>query len=251
MGSKAFAWTAAMFLFLTSTAQARVFHLKEQSFGTYIEGTGGNSALGDSAFHHSGLSFENKEDYSLSGEFGLMFLASRTWIRLGIQLIRPHAIAGAQAADSSGSVLYRVDNSVLAWGPVATFEFPLKIGESSRLFVLGGLGYMKVTVKNDYHLTSAGNAVYHVADYAEEASAYSLMGQGGLGWEAALADNATFTLTTGYRGLVATSLKHERANATIDGAINAGDTWKDADGDRSLDLSGFWVGLGLRFYWNW
>lgn len=238
-------------LVIAHSAEARVFKLKEQSVGTYIQGTGGTSVLSNSAYSRTDATFENKVEYTTSAEFGLMFLASRTWIRLGVELIRPQAILGAQAKDASDNVLYRVDSNILAWGPVVNFEFPLKIGESTRFFFVAGLGYMKITVKNDYHMTTTGNTVYGVADYAEEASSYSFMGQGGLGMEVALADTATFVLSSGYRGLIGTNLKHERPNSAIGGNINAGDTLRDNNGDRTLDLSGFWAGVALRFYWNW
>jgi hypothetical protein len=237
--------------FVATHADARVFKLKEQTVGTYIQGTGGTSVLSNSAYSRTDATFENKVEYTTSAEFGLMFLASRTWIRLGIELIRPQAILGAQAKDSSDVVLYRVDSNVLAWGPVVNFEFPLSVGESSRFFVSGGLGYMKITVKNDYHMTSAGNTLYGVADYAEEASGYSFMGSAGLGFEMGLADTATFVLSSGYRGLIGSNLKHERANSGIGGAINSGDTLRDNNGDRIIDMSGFWAGAAFRFYWNW
>ncbi len=238
-------------LFYASQADARVFKLKEQTVGTYFQGTGGTSVLSNTAYSRSNATFENKVEYTTSAEFGLMFLASRTWIRVGVELLRPQAIQGAQAKNASGTVLYRVDSNILAWGPVVNFEFPLNVGESTRFFVSGGLGYMKVTVKNDYHMTGEGSALYGVADYAEEASAYSFMGTGGVGFEVGLADTATFVLSTGYRALIGTNLKHERPNSTIDGNINAGDTFRDNNGDRTIDLSGFWAGAAFRFYWNW
>jgi len=234
-----------------SLAEARVFRMKEQTAGTYIQGTAGNSLLGNSVFNRYDVNIENKVSYNAGGEFGLMFLASRTWIRVGVEIIRPHLIEGAQAKDTvSEQVYYRVNSSVLSWGPVVNLEFPLRVFESVRLFFTGGLGYMKTTVKNDYVMTSLGNTTYGVSDYTEEASAYSFMSQGGLGVEFALADSSTFVLSGGYRGLIASNLKHERSNATIDGNVNAGDSFRDGSGDRVINLSGYWVGLGLRFYWN-
>ncbi len=235
----------------TSQSHARVFKLKEQTIGTYFGGTAGTSVLSNTAFSRTDVTIENKVDYMTSAEFGLMYLASRTWIRIGVELVRASPVTGAQATDTGGTVLYRVDSNILSWGPVINLEFPIRVGESSRIFLEGGIGYMKTTVKNDYHLTADGNALYGVADYAEEASSYSFKGNVGLGIEMGLADTATFVLTTGYRSLIGTNLKHERAITGIGGAINAGDTLRDNNGDRTIDMSGFYAGAAFRFYWNW
>ncbi len=235
----------------SASSHAKVFHLKEQTAGTYLQATGGTSLLNDTAYSKSDVTFENKVGYNMSGEFGFMFLASRTWIRLGVALLRPQVIEGAQAKDTSDAVLYRLNSGIIAFGPVMSFEFPIKVFESTRFYFMGGLGYMKVTVKNDYQFTAAGTTAYSLADYTEEASAYTWMSEVGIGMELPLADASTFILNTGYRSLTANGLKHERSTPAIGGAIDSGDTLKDSNGqDRNLNLSSYWVGIGLRFYWN-
>ena len=241
-----------LFLFLAGlSAEAKVFKLSDQNFGTYIFGTLGNSAVADSAYVRDNVSFENKVGYNGGGEVGVSFLLSRAWMRLGVELIRPQSIQGAQAVNSAGTTLYRVNSGILAWDPVANFELPIKVFEIARFYFVGGIGYMKVTVKNDYELTDAGRSTFGVTNYSEEATGYSFMGQGGLGMEISLADTATFTLGGGYRYLRAYGLQHERANSTVDGTISAGDTLRSNAGDRVIDLSGAYAMAGFRIYFNY
>jgi hypothetical protein len=63
------------------------------------------------------------------------------------------------------------------------------------------------------------------------------------------ADHATLVADLGYRYLRVNELKSSDDVTTFTGSYHAGDTLKNNDGsDRSLDLGGFFAGIGFRFY---
>jgi hypothetical protein len=234
-----------------SRVEARVFKLTDESFATYLQGAVGPSLIQKSSYERSDVTFSNKVEYNLSGEVGVLFTVSRTNLKLGLEIIRPQAITGAQALGEGEVPYYRVTSGIISYGPTIGFDFLLGASPHFRFFVSASLGYMKTTLKNDYAFTSEGQTRYGLIDYTEEGSAYSVMTRGGLGVEFSFSDNVTMALDAGYRSLVATGLQHERVAITLGGPVSIGHTMKDENGaDRKVDLSGATMGVGLRFYFQ-
>lgn len=243
---------------LAAPAHARIFNFKNEKFATYFRGTAGMSNLKKAAFERSGgqdaggaeLSFSDQTNYNYTGEFGIVFTVSRANVRLGLELLRPNAATGVEARNAGGTALYTVDSTVIGYGGVANMEFNLIQTDSSRLFFTGGGGYFSTTLKNEYRFTAAGQSAYPgQADYVEEGTAFNLMGQASFGYEFLFADSVTAVFDAGYRFLLVNNLKHSRDANTLTGTVAPGQTMQNrGGGDRSIDLSGIWVGLGLRFY---
>jgi len=241
---------AFLILFLGLSAEARVFKLKDETFAAYVHFMGGTSLIQKSSFERTDVTFSNKVDYNLSGDFGVLFAMSRANFKLGLEFIRPQVVSGAQAIGAGDVLYYRVTSGIISYGPVAGLDLILKAGESYRIYITTALGYMKTTLKNDYEFSSQGRTNYGgINDYTEEGSAIGAMGRGGLGLEFSLADTATLAFDVGYRSLTTTNLIHERTAVTLNGSVVSGGVMKDQNGnDRKVNLSGGWAGIGLRFY---
>ncbi|MEQ1875026.1 MAG: hypothetical protein ABL958_00175 [Bdellovibrionia bacterium] len=246
----------ALSLLIGSSSEARVFNFKNEKFATYFRGTAGLSGLKKTAFESSGgqnLTFSDQPNYNYTAEFGLLFSVSRMNVRMGLELFRPNAATGVEAKDASDVTLYTLNSTVIGYGGVMNLEFNMIEGDKSRLFFSGGGGYFTTSLKNEYAFTTAGNSAYPtVPNYVEEGSGYSFMGQASFGYEFHLSDTTTTVFDAGYRYMLVNSLKHSRDAVTLlDPAtpVTSGSNMKNRDGsDRTLDLSGIWVGLSLRIY---
>ncbi len=244
---------ALSILFLFSVpAKARVFDFKGESAAAYLRGTYGTIALGKQAFADSGgasLTFNETSQYGYTGELGFAFTVKAVTLRLGFEVLRPQSFNGVEAKDAAGTIQYNLNTSVIGGGGIVNLDFLFAQGARSRFYVTLGGAYSKLTIRNEYIFTDAGATTYATPSYTEEGSAYAMSMMAGLGWEAAMADSVTFSLDTGYRSLIATGFKHERQSQTVMGNVAVGDSMRNRDGtDRKLDLSGFWVGAGFRFY---
>ncbi|MGE3972997.1 MAG: hypothetical protein AB7F59_00575 [Bdellovibrionales bacterium] len=244
-----FVLTILLHIFFVANAEARVAKLKDQTLATYIHGTFGLSLIGKSPYERADVTFTNQVAYNASGEIGALFTLSRTNFKLGLEVIRPQLIQGAQAQGAGEVTLYRVTSGIVSYGPTLGFDFLLGSYDNFRFYITSSIGYMKTTLKNDYAFTDEGRTQYSLIDHTEEGSAYNVMSRGGLGMEFSFSDNTSLAMDLGYRSLVATGLVHERPAATFNGTVSAGDVMKDPNGNnRKVDLSGAWIGMGLRFY---
>lgn len=249
-------WPAlSLLVILPLTAQARVFSFKDSNLAAYLRGTGGFSEVEQDPFIHSsgvGTSVEAKTDYSYSGEIGMLFgMGESVRVRLGVELIQHFPIKDATGTNASGTERFQLESSTTVFNPNVAFEMTYAAAGNTRYFFELGAGYADVTVENRY--TMAATSDLGIGDYNEKLTALGYSGTFAFGLETLFVDNTTFSLVAGYRYLPVPELKYkgDAITAQSPSGVAKGDVAKNHDGsNRSLDLSGIFVGLSLRFYLN-
>lgn len=240
------------FLLAGGNAHARVFSFDNEHLFTYFRGAAGLSEVAKTAFADSsgvGTSFSDEVKYNFSGELGFAVSYDFVTLKLGVEGIVPKDIAAASGSNSSSEELLTVDSELLAVTPVVSLEFEVYRTQESRIMIGAGVGRASLTVKNVYKLTDQGSTDLGVTDYTEEMTGTALGGSIYTQIESHFTDNVTATIEAGYRYYQVEELEHEAAVTTINGAVAAGATATNNDGaKRAIDLSGLFVGVGLRFY---
>lgn len=240
----------AITLLIATSAQARVFNLGGESFAGYFS-VGGGSSIGTSAVDNEsgpGISFSKKSEYAYSGEFGVLYTASRLGFRVGIEILKPQ-LAEGNASDGSGD-LYSYSSEVMAYAPKLGLEINLDQTSQSRSFISIAGSFVDVTMKNDYVLTAAGQTAYTgVYSHATESKGSATSLSASLGYEGVFTDTTTLVFEMGYRQLNVNNFKYSKSVTTFSGAKNSGDAVVDSDGKaRALNMGGFFLALGFRFY---
>ncbi|MNJ99744.1 hypothetical protein D3C87_175250 [compost metagenome] len=234
-----------------SFAEARVFNINKETFAGYFSIGGGSSLLGSSAFDKesgSGISFSAKPEYNYQGEFGFVYARPHASLRFGIEILKPQSIS--TTAKNSTDDLYTNQSDILGFAPKLTFDVNLHSAQTYRSFVAVGVGLANITLKNAYKLTAAGQTAFPgVSDHSIEAKGSATSLTGSLGYEGLLTDTTTLLFEMGYRQLSINNLKYTKSATTFTGAKDSGDAVLDSDGaQRELNLGGFFVSLGFRFY---
>ena len=170
--------------------------------------------------------------------------------RLGLELIRPKSIVEHEAKNPAGTVLYSVDSEILGINPILTFEWSFIKSKESKVYAFAGGGLSVTRMQNTFTMTADGISELGVSsDFIEKGVANDVAGHIGFGFEILMVDNVTFMSEVGYRSLIARTFKSSTTTTSFVGAIAEGDVLKNHDGkDRSVDLSGPFVGIGFRFY---
>jgi hypothetical protein len=226
-------------------AEARIFDFNSENFAAYFLGSFGTTALGKSAYQGetTGVTYDKGNQYGYSGEFGFLYGSPVLGVRFGFEFLLPEKVTSV-AASNGTSTLYNIDSSVIGYVPKIGFEINFKKGPTSRFFLLPEIGYATVSLKNDYTLTSAGQSAYSgVTDHSIEAKGTGVLLAGKVGYEALMTDTTTIMLETGYRHLSVTNMQYTKSVTTFSGAKNSGDSL-----GRNLDLSGFFISAGFRFF---
>lgn len=239
--------------FAGEAAFARKFDFKSASVATYLRGTYGTSGLGQGAFENasgaSTSSFSESVKTEYSGEFGVLFSASRFNLRLGAEMVLGASASETKGKNAAGTELFNVDSGVSALIPTATLELVAIQTPRYKLFFGFGAGYATVKLENQYAFTADGTTTYSLADFKEGGSGKTTSLNGSVGYEIYMADNSTFVFDLGYRQLKVDELKYDAPATGFQGAKAAGDVMVKSDGsNRSLDMSGAYVGIGFRFY---
>lgn len=248
--------TLLVFLILISTqAQARVFSITQSSFASYFKGTFGMSSLQKDPYNKiSGAQTEisTETDFNLSGEFGVVFPSPNYAFRLGLEILAPRTPSGIQGKNSSGTELMSLDSRVLGFFPTAHLEYYIAKNSLGRVYLSVGGGYGKVSLKNNYTFTAAGDTAYNpLTSFSDRASQYTYLVETSLGYEMAFIQTVTFVFDFGYRYCVVRDLKYDGAGTNFIGTHPAGDPVIDSSGDhKTLDLGGVFTGLSFRFYFE-
>ena len=104
-------------------------------------------------------------------------------------------------------------------------------------------------------MTAAGTSAYpSVSDHTEKGTQTLIMGEVALGYEYNFSADTTLLFDLGWRQMQAKALTHTSDTTSFLGNVSAGDPLKDTSSsgpNRTLDLGGFYVGLGFRFYINY
>lgn len=242
-----------MTVLFSANAHARVFDLRNRSFGTYFGGTIGTSELskqpwGDSSGATTSTDQSVKLNYS--GEFGVLAASQKVNFRAGIEFLQPQKLSdikGTSTVDQKH--LFNLSSNTRAIIPKATFEFVVWKTNTSAFMFGGGVGYAMVTMENQYQITTDGTSALGVSSYVEKASGNAVQGEGFVGYEFAFSDNVTLFTNLGYRYLMVSELKHENAAAAIGGAVTKGSKVLKQNGEnRTLDLSAGQAAIQFRFY---
>ncbi len=236
------------------SADARVFSYKEATLAPFIRGSGGLSQLGQDAFANanSSTAVEGDSPYQYGGELGLMMAVStRLNLTLGAEVIQHSTYSSAPGTNAAGTELYKLDSSVFIFNPNVGLEYIHGQSGSLRYSAKVSVGMANVTVVNGYKMTPAGETALGVESFDEKMQANVISSSLGLGLETLFTDNVTFFTDLGYRFLQVKGLQHKSNTQTLVSpeGVSAGDDAVNGDGSaRKLNLSGFYLGVGFRFY---
>lgn len=239
---------------LAQSASARVFQFSEHTVGAYVHGTLGNTLLGQSAFGYSSGNrtyFDAQVSRTIGGEVGIILLTKHINFRLGVEVLGPQKMESITGYDrNNNNQLMTLSSQIIGVVPSLHLEFVLKETPHLRFMLIGGAGYGTVTVLNSYTFTTAGQAVYPgMPSFTEEVTGSSITGDGGLALELLSSDSSTIVLDAGYRYFYVDGLTHNRDAKNFQGTVTKGQSATFDNGkNRNIELSGAWVGLGLRFY---
>lgn len=247
----------AMWVFATwvcgSVAHARIFNFKDTWVSAYVRGTGGLSNVGNDLFADtsgSSTRFKDEVDYNFSGELGFAFqLGDRLVFRAGVEGLQTKLV-DAIGRNTSQVKIMDVESKATTFNPNGTIEIGFRNTGTSRFFAFAGAGYSTVKVTNDYSNVSAyGSAATFKETWAANVISY----QGGVGWEAFIFDNVTFSVDAGWRQLDVTSLNYDSSATVIRGgattSVTKGSKVTNNSGNVvNFDFGGYFVGVMFKFY---
>lgn len=243
------------FILLASVyAEARVFNIAKQTVSTYIRGSYATSQLGLKGYglsSNANTVFTDKVSVNTSGEFGLYFASGAFGVRFAGELLSPKALENVSGTNSGGTPLMSVDSKAQALIYKMNIEYSRFFTPISKMYISVGMGSANVTLTNAYTMTAAGTTAYSLTDHTVKGTQSLIMAEVAVGYEYNFSADTTVMMDLGWRQLQAKSLTHTSATTTFNGANAQGDALVDHDGSATtLDLGGFYVGLGLRFYIN-
>ena len=218
-------------------ANARKFSFKTEDVAAYFRGTGGMSALGQSAFKDSisssTISFSSEAPtLNLGGELGMLVkFTEQVNLRIGAMVLQSKIGGIKGSSPSTSAEFFELESDIFVFNPQAVFEYTFKGTATSRFVLYAGLGYANVRLDNKYNINATGETVV------------------GGGWECLFVDNVTAFVDVGYRFLDANKMKHKTDEAVIGGNVTKGSELNNSNGQvRTLDLGGPFIGLSFRFY---
>ena len=240
-------------LFALARGEARTFDFKTEYIAPYVGGTYGLSAVGDMAYGGSsgngGVTTDQKVSANASGEVGFMIPTSKFNIKFGVEFLAPRTLSGINGSSSSGTALFTLDSTVYAVIPMINFEYLAHQTPDSHFLIGLGGGMAYVTLENNYTMTTAGTTATGVGNTDEKGTGQAPVVQGYLGYETLITDNATLAFDIGYRYAPVSTINSTQNISAPAGTEVSGQPLVNMDGsNRSLNLSGPFVGLSFRFY---
>ena len=227
-------------------AQARVFGLNQQQFGSYFLISGSQAPIKDSPWVMESTADASSKSYGTTtgGEFGFTYATKFLSWRFGFEVIKPTKLS-AIAATQAGTTVYQIASDITGYAPKLGIEITPWSNNKQKVFIFSYVGTASVSIKNDYStLTIAPNIDHSV----EMAGSGNLLGAG-LGYELHAFDTTSLILEVGYRILKIDNFKYSKDVTTFAGAVTAGQSVLKTDGsNRSVDFGGSYVTLGLRFW---
>ena len=155
----------AIVMLLAISAQARVFDMGKERFGSILRTTYLPAVPGDLPFSTSGgnnVSFNDRYTATSSYEFGVIFASGRVNTRLSFEIIQPAEKKGILGSDAAGTQLYTLSNSFSVFMPKLGLEFVLLQRPESRIFFALEAGSGSLTLQNSYAFTPAGSSAYGI-----------------------------------------------------------------------------------------
>lgn len=239
-----------------NVAEARVFSFKNDGFVPYFKGGYNpterqNTLLSESSSVPSiELDYQDAFTSDQSIEFGFGWAGPKTTLRFGLEIVRPVPIENQTAkSTAAGLDLYSYTSEASAVIPKVVIEGHLYYFSISRFNLFLGAGYADLVARNSYVFLADGISQYGVADFAEDLRGKATSLEAGVSWECLLADTTTFQLDAGYRSLEFTEVTYGKDVTNFQGTYAKDSVALNSDGTkRTLDLSGPFVNLALKFY---
>lgn len=238
-------------IFLSSETFARVLDLNQEKFSSYLFFNEAQANLKDSPWINESTATASDNSYSTSlggvmgGEFGFTYKVQTVAWRFGFEIIKPQKLKSINAS-LSGTTLYQIDSDVTGYAPKIGLEISPWRTPRQRVFIFGYYGSATIMLKNEY----TNVTISPTADHTVEMSGSGTLAGGGLGYEIGMLDTTSFVLEAAYRSLKISEFKYTKNVTTFSGAVTSGATAYLIDGTtkRSVDLSGFYVTVGFRFW---
>ena len=235
----------ALFCFV-QIAQARVFDMKETSFGGYFNATYGNSEVKKDYFtgESTATSFSKGFNTNMGGEFGFIYNTGKISWLFGLEIIKPAKTRGAASTGATANYDYTADVSVYI--PKAGVELVLYQDTSYRIFANAAVGTGSLSTKNQYsNLTIAPNT-----DFSFEGKGSANSMNYSVGSEVHWTDNTTFLFSIGNRQLNFKKVTYlADVASSFTGAHTKGQQIMKNDGTAlGYDFSNYYLTIGLRFW---
>ena len=242
------------FFFLSASAQAVVFDMGKEKFGSYLRSTflPSWSGAADPFQQSSGtnMSFNNQFTNLSSYEFGFLFNSGVVTWRVGFEMIQPAALSGVSGSNASnGTLYYTLNSQISSYMPKLGMEFNLKTWHESRLWLYGEYGYATLTVQNSYNFTAAGTTQFGIPNFSETVTGIQSNYAASLGFETLLTDTSTVSFEAGYRMLNFGSMNESTAVTNFQGAQAKGaQALTNSGSPRNINLSGAFAAINLRIW---
>lgn len=240
-------------LMVINRTEARVFNVGNDTFAVYVKGALDNSEFENTLVTESsgaGSTVQADIPRKLSGELGVFFANAILNFRLGVEYLRPNDLENQSGLRSSNEEnLYSLDSEISVIIPKVTVEGNLERWQTGRYFIAGSFGQATLVARNEYSFTTAGSTLYGLNSFHEDLTATGNLIEGSLGLETLLADTTTMVFEAGYRSLLFESAELRTGTTNFQGTLNSGQSVKTSAGkNRTLDLSGIFLGFTFRFY---
>lgn len=232
--------------FINQMAQARVFDMKENSFGGYFNATYGNSAVAKNYFENESTATTFSKGFAThsGGEFGFIYQTNHISWLFGLELIKPPKIRGT--ASNAGATNYSYTADVSAYVPKFGLELVFFQTTNFKVFANGMVGTGSLSSKTDYSTVTIAPTV----DFSIEGkgTANSLNYSVGSEWH--WTDNTTILFALGNRQLNFKKIKYlKNVASSFTGAHSKGDQILKNDGSAlQYDFTNTYLALGLRFW---
>ena len=248
-------WAVVAAVFISDSAQARVFNFQNEYLASYLRATGGLSGVGDKAFAKAGGAdtvYSDKSNYGFGGEIGLLLqFENRVTLRLGMEILQSQDLKKIAGKNTSGEDRFHLTSEIFAFQPKVTVEVNLLPAPESRFYFFFGAGWSNIILDNQFVMTATGTSeLGGITDFTEKAKATAVSGHAGIGYEVLMVDTITSFFELGYHYLPVSQLEFKNDVTTIaQGSVVKGATVLNGDGyKRGFDMSGVFVSLGFRFY---
>ena len=232
-------------LFTSACAQARVFDLAKQEFGSYLIFSGSQSNLKETPFAGLTVADDFSDSYKspVGGEFGLMYVDNKVGFRFGFEVIKPPPTEGY--AKNGGVTKYYYKDNISVLVPKIAMEINFISQPAYRFLGYGFFGQANLVESTDYSAVAIAPNTSHTVDAKGAAN----MSGGGLAFEFSAFDSTTLIFEVGYRQLKFPNLIYSKDVTSFSGAVTSGTSLKNADGsDHQIDMTGAYAALGFRIF---
>lgn len=240
-------------LFLISRpVQARVFMFEEETVAPFLKLRTGVSSIGTTPYRwQSATTYGgDKVDLMYGGEFGVYFRGPRLGLSLGVLVQSFDPVTGGKGFNASGTSLYSVDLSGIAYGPQVTFDYQLSKTEIYLWKLQVGGGYQYAKFDSTYTMTTTGQSLVggqsQITETYKQEVPYVLLA---ISTEFKMSGTTTLSITGGYHYSFNKKWNYAGGGLNFAGTHQQGDsvTFEDSS-TRPIDWSYPFLQMGFHFY---